>query len=184
VGLEYPGVKLNQSRRAKRERFINWLLGLVLGSCLFIWTLAYVAQDYADHLYGYDLQTLRPTPSLVASFLESVHASSPDHPKKEYLVKKWVKPASISLIGKFSDWHRREISRQALLLQKLTGLEIKIASPEDRLPSIKIFFVQGKKEILRIGREFMSGNSWNENYVGDDRCFLIVRSNVRKEKFK
>jgi len=150
---------LKLSRRAKRERFTNWILGLGLGSSLFIWTLANVLQDYADYFYGYDLRTLRPTPDLIASFLESVHSNSPDHPKKGFVAKKWVAPASITLTGKYSDWPRQVISEQALLLQRLTGLEIKIADPEDNAASIKKFSPKEKKKSSKPNGNLRPKNS-------------------------
>lgn len=172
------------SRREKRERFNNWILGLCVGAWLFIITLAYGLQEQVDHYYGYDLRTLRPTDKLVTSFIESVHSSSPDRPKKEFVAEKWVMPVSISLNGEFSDWHRQIISEQALLLQKLTGLEIKIVDPVYHSASIKIFFVEGKDAILETGQKIMPHKSWNKIYVGQDRCFALIENNARKEIVK
>lgn len=150
-------------------------------SFLFIWTLAVVLQEHADYYFGIDSESLRPTETVVTSFMESVHTNDPDLPAEELTVTKWVKPAVIALFGEFSDWHRQVIFEHALLLQRLTGLQISIGAPNDRSASLTIHFVKGREAFVTTVRRYTSDANWNEERVRGFACLALININARKE---
>jgi len=172
---------VTKSGLSRHDRFFWWIFGIAAASMMFIWALGTTLQDYSDYYYSLDLNSLRPTEAIVTSFVKTVHYNSPDRPKKISATAKWIKPASIALIGDSSAWQRKVISEHAALLSKLTGLEINFVDADDSRANLKIFFVSGTQAIMDTGNKYLPHFVWDRKYVGDGRCFLTIYKNKRKE---